>query len=555
MNPLRRIGPYQVERLLGFGSFATVWLGHDPSLGSRVAIKVLAENWSQDLRVRERFLDEGRLLWRLDHERLVRVYSVGELDDGRPYLVMAWAEGGSLRDRLAAGPMPVARALRVLREIALGVGVLHANGIVHRDLTPGNVLFQPRPSTIEAGRSTEPADESDRTGPDASDPDRADPNRTGPDATDPDSTGPPETDPHKTDPHEAGPDGTAPDRVENATLDPDATESVLIADLGLAKALAAASGLTARAGTPGYMAPEQDASLALVDARTDVFGLGRLGATLLGATPFGATPSPNGSSSPSDDLPSDPVTTPGSGPVLRAGVPAGVAAVLWKATAHRPDDRYPDAMAFTVALDRATGVEPAEPVDRRRRRRSRTLLVAALLAVVVALSAATVAVLTVAWPHRNTDIGEDSTGRITVALPDGWRVSGSGWLGQRGPDGALEPALVMSPDPDRWRRDPSVPGAFVGLSRTLAARHSPVGYVAQHPHAECVAAPVRTVRLGAIDWFVAGFTACQEGKPVIVEAAGIGPDGAGLVHVQVAPPVASTPDFVDTLLAGVRVRP
>jgi len=137
-----QIGSYRVERLLGVGSFATVWLGFDPALGARVAIKVLADNWSHDLRVHERFLDEGRLLWRLDHQRLVRVLSVGELNDGRPYLVMAWAEGGSLRDRLAAGPMRVARSLAVLREIAAGVAVLHDHGIVHRDLTPGNILFR-----------------------------------------------------------------------------------------------------------------------------------------------------------------------------------------------------------------------------------------------------------------------------------------------------------------------------------------------------------------------------------------------------------------------------
>jgi serine/threonine protein kinase len=201
-----RIGAYRVERLLGAGSFATVWLAYDPALDGRVAIKVLAENWSHDLRVRERFLDEARLLRRLDHDRLVRVHAVGELPDGRPYAVLAWADGGSLRDRLARGPLPAAVAVALLDEIAAGVAVLHRHGIVHRDLTPGNILF-----------------------------------RSGPGA-----------------------------------------ERVLIADLGLAKALAAASGLTARAGTPGYMAPEQDDPLAVVDTRADVFGLGRLGLTLLG---------------------------------------------------------------------------------------------------------------------------------------------------------------------------------------------------------------------------------------------------------------------------------
>ena len=120
MTAPQRIGPYAIERLLGVGSFATVWLGYDPVLDAHVAIKVLAENWSHDLRVRERFLDEARLLRRLEHERLVRVHAVGELPDGRPYAVLAWADGGSLRDRLAAGEIPAPAALRLLGEICAG---------------------------------------------------------------------------------------------------------------------------------------------------------------------------------------------------------------------------------------------------------------------------------------------------------------------------------------------------------------------------------------------------------------------------------------------------
>src|SRR5687767_2117636 len=121
VTPPAAIASYRIERLLGIGSFATVWLGFDEDLGARVAIKVLAENWSHDLRVRERFLDEARLLWRLDDARVVRVHALGELPDGRPYLVMAWAQGGSLRDRLAAGRLSVRTSVLVLREIAAGV--------------------------------------------------------------------------------------------------------------------------------------------------------------------------------------------------------------------------------------------------------------------------------------------------------------------------------------------------------------------------------------------------------------------------------------------------
>ena len=130
-----QIGSYRIERLLGIGSFATVWLGYDVSLGARLAINVLAENWSHDLRVHERFLEEARLLWQLDHERIVRVYSLSELPDGRPCLVMAWADRCRLRDRLTEAPTPIGRSMSLLREIAAGVAVLHDNGIVHRDLT------------------------------------------------------------------------------------------------------------------------------------------------------------------------------------------------------------------------------------------------------------------------------------------------------------------------------------------------------------------------------------------------------------------------------------
>jgi hypothetical protein len=134
VDVFRTVGPYRIERLLGVGSFATVWLGHDAALGSHVAIKVLADNWSHDLRVRERFLEEARILWRLDHERLVRVHGLGELDDGRPYLLMAWADRGSLRDRLAGGPLPVTEA---------------AAGPVHRLVLRRHARPQPPPAVAD----------------------------------------------------------------------------------------------------------------------------------------------------------------------------------------------------------------------------------------------------------------------------------------------------------------------------------------------------------------------------------------------------------------------
>lgn len=139
------IGRYPIERSLGAGAFATVWLGHDDQLDSYVAIKVLADNWAAESQVRERFLKEARLLRRADSQRIVQVHDIGELPDGRPYFVMTYADMGTLSGLLVDGPLPVADALELIGEVAEGVEVLHRMGIVHRDIKPSNVLFRSTP--------------------------------------------------------------------------------------------------------------------------------------------------------------------------------------------------------------------------------------------------------------------------------------------------------------------------------------------------------------------------------------------------------------------------
>jgi hypothetical protein len=135
-------GRYRIDRLLGSGGFASVWLGHDPELDSPVAIKILGEHWTLRTDVRDRFVQEARLLRRADSHRLVQVFDIGELPDGRPYFVMTYADRGTLAERLADGPLPPDEALRTAREIIRGVQELHDLGIVHRDLKPSNVLLR-----------------------------------------------------------------------------------------------------------------------------------------------------------------------------------------------------------------------------------------------------------------------------------------------------------------------------------------------------------------------------------------------------------------------------
>jgi hypothetical protein len=138
-------GRYRIDRLLGSGGFASVWLGHDEELDAPVAVKILADHWTLRADVRERFVQEARLLRQVDSHRLVQVFDIGALEDGRPYFVMSYADRGNLEERLAAGALPLNEALRLAGEIAAGAQALHDRGIVHRDLKPSNVLIRSTP--------------------------------------------------------------------------------------------------------------------------------------------------------------------------------------------------------------------------------------------------------------------------------------------------------------------------------------------------------------------------------------------------------------------------
>ena len=137
-----RLGRYAVRRRIGSGSFATVWLAYDEQLDSPVAIKVLADNWTDDFDVRRRFVEEGRFLRKVDSPHVVAVYDAGELEDGRPYLVMTYADQGTLADRIAMGALDAALAVEVIRQVGLGLDALHNRQVLHRDVKPANILFR-----------------------------------------------------------------------------------------------------------------------------------------------------------------------------------------------------------------------------------------------------------------------------------------------------------------------------------------------------------------------------------------------------------------------------
>ena len=138
----QRLGRYVVRRRIGNGAFATVWLAYDEQLDSPVAVKVLADNWTEDDHIRRRFQEEGRYLRKVESPHVVSVYDAGELDDGRPYLVMSYADQGTLADRLEVEGLTVAQAMEVVRQVGAGLQALHDRDIVHRDVKPANVLFR-----------------------------------------------------------------------------------------------------------------------------------------------------------------------------------------------------------------------------------------------------------------------------------------------------------------------------------------------------------------------------------------------------------------------------
>jgi serine/threonine-protein kinase len=143
LDDLRRAlqGRYDVERLLGAGGMGSVYLGRDVTLDRPVAIKVIAPEIAAARVVRERFLHEARTVARLRHPHIVAVYTAGEAD-GMLYFVMEYVRGESLRDLLERERrVDVGRGVAILRDLAGALAYAHAQGVVHRDVKPENVLL------------------------------------------------------------------------------------------------------------------------------------------------------------------------------------------------------------------------------------------------------------------------------------------------------------------------------------------------------------------------------------------------------------------------------
>ncbi|MFF1818470.1 serine/threonine-protein kinase [Kribbella sp. NPDC058245] len=328
------IGRYRLQDQIGAGAFATVWRGYDDDLDVDVAVKVLADNWASRADVRERFLSEARLMRRIASDRVVRVFDLGRLPDGRPYFVMDYVGGGTLGDLLRQGTLDPVDALWWGADLARAVAALHNEGVVHRDVTPANLLLRENVG-IESGGGT-----------------------------------------HR----------------------------IVLADLGLAKRAAEASGLTQAVGTPSYMAPEQGRGDGGFDERADIYAIGAVTYALLtGHPPYAVASIP-------DVLNRDPDLLPGTLQPLLHDAVGGLDDIFARALAYDPTDRWERAELLAERLeaeayrleqeaplraqertsitdDEVSTTVATNPPVRRRRRRAWLWFAAALPVVFVAAGA------------------------------------------------------------------------------------------------------------------------------------------------------------------------
>jgi serine/threonine protein kinase len=146
----RSIGRYEIVRLLGKGGMGEVFLATDPALGRRVAIKVLPAALREDAKMRGRFMNEARAVAALNHPNVITLHDLAVTDDrdagfppGALYLVLEYLEGKGLDEVMDARRLGVGECVDIAIQVLEGLKVAHQNRILHRDITPSNVMLAP----------------------------------------------------------------------------------------------------------------------------------------------------------------------------------------------------------------------------------------------------------------------------------------------------------------------------------------------------------------------------------------------------------------------------
>jgi hypothetical protein len=139
LRPGQVVGRFELVREIGRGGFGVVYEARDRELGRTVALKAVRTGGDLELK-EERLLHEAEAAAQLSHPNIVTLHDLGRFE-GRPYLVMELLRGSNLWQRIERGAVAPAEALRIGLEIAKAIAHAHANGVIHRDLTPGNVFL------------------------------------------------------------------------------------------------------------------------------------------------------------------------------------------------------------------------------------------------------------------------------------------------------------------------------------------------------------------------------------------------------------------------------
>ena len=138
----QRVGPYEIVTPLGAGGMGEVYRARDTRLDRDVAVKVLPARLGESAEAFERFEREAKAVAALSHPNILAIHDFGT-HEGTAYAVMELLEGETLRQRLAAGPLPARKAMECAAQVARGLAAAHEKGIVHRDLKPENVIVTP----------------------------------------------------------------------------------------------------------------------------------------------------------------------------------------------------------------------------------------------------------------------------------------------------------------------------------------------------------------------------------------------------------------------------
>ncbi len=137
----RTVAQYEVLAKLGGGGMGVVYKARDIKLGRAVALKFLPPQWSHDEGAKQRFVREAQAASATNHQNICVIHNIDETADGRLFIVMAYYEGETLKQRLERGALSLVEAVDIASEIAEGLAKAHAQGVVHRDVKPGNLML------------------------------------------------------------------------------------------------------------------------------------------------------------------------------------------------------------------------------------------------------------------------------------------------------------------------------------------------------------------------------------------------------------------------------